>query len=263
MANKVAVPEIAGSYEQVSVQELRSNPWNPNVQTDRDFEKLCSAIRRFGFGQPLIVREADDGYEVIDGEHRLNAARSLRMTQVPVINLGNVPDVVAKQLTILANELSGTSDQVRMSALLSDLAQHVSIDALREVMPFPRRELDSLIAALDYNLDRLPGAGLSEFGVDEDADEDGDEDTDEDAREPPTGKIKKLVFQLSQSIHAEMQTKLVELGGDPNALIVELIRNAHAEAAAISAKKKKTKRRRKKRVSKAAAAMTQQKEPKS
>lgn len=62
---------------------------NPN-QPRREFDKaalseLMVSIAQVGLIQPLTVRREGDGYELISGERRLRACRSLGMTEVPCI----------------------------------------------------------------------------------------------------------------------------------------------------------------------------------
>ena len=62
---------------------------NPN-QPRREFDKaalseLMISIAQVGLIQPLTVRREGDGYELISGERRLRACRSLGMTEVPCI----------------------------------------------------------------------------------------------------------------------------------------------------------------------------------
>src|SRR5207248_920379 len=48
-------------------------------------QELADSIRMHGILQPLLVREALAGYELIAGERRLRAAEIAGLTEVPVI----------------------------------------------------------------------------------------------------------------------------------------------------------------------------------
>jgi ParB-like chromosome segregation protein Spo0J len=54
---------------------------NPR-KNDSAVDRMCSSIREFGFKIPVLARS--DG-EVVDGHLRLEAARKLEITEVPVI----------------------------------------------------------------------------------------------------------------------------------------------------------------------------------
>lgn len=82
-----------------------------------------------------------------------------------------------------------------------------------------------MIAAIDFDFDRLPAVGLSSKELDGDA----EAAEEEEKSKGPAGKIRKLTFQLDPTVHKEMDTKLAEVGRDPNAVVVKAIRQYHKE----------------------------------
>ena len=50
-----------------------------------DYIDLRTSIEQGGIINPIIVRPKGDGYEVVDGNHRLEAAKELGLNDVPVI----------------------------------------------------------------------------------------------------------------------------------------------------------------------------------
>ena len=73
----------------VPVEKVRENAYNPNRQLPSARAMLIDSIETFGWTLPIVVgRPNDEGYyEVVDGAHRLQAARSLHMYSVPVVVL--------------------------------------------------------------------------------------------------------------------------------------------------------------------------------
>ncbi len=71
----------------VDVSALSANPFQPrDIITDDDIASISDSIRRHGLLQPISARRAAVGrYEIIAGERRWRAARSIGMTHVPVI----------------------------------------------------------------------------------------------------------------------------------------------------------------------------------
>lgn len=148
---------IRFNLELVSVNDLRPNDWNPNVQDEKTFEKEIRSIQKHGFLDPVLVRETGVGKEIIDGEHRWRAARDLGFEKIPVNNLGSVDDGTAKQLTILMNELKGKPEQDKLALLLQDLSEYISIRELSEDLPFEEDQLSSLIFAPEtFSIDGSP-----------------------------------------------------------------------------------------------------------
>lgn len=89
-----------GQFEVVELARIRVNPNNPrgpNVrENDRHRENLKRSIAEFGVLVPLVVRRVGDHYELIDGERRFWAAKSLKQPTVPAFILDG--DLTPKQI---------------------------------------------------------------------------------------------------------------------------------------------------------------------
>lgn len=94
--------EAAASGERVTRVELdlvRPNAYQPRRRFDpARLEELAASIREGGILQPLIVRRTGDGYELVSGERRLQAARLAGLPTVPVI----LRDLDDRQMLVLA-----------------------------------------------------------------------------------------------------------------------------------------------------------------
>lgn len=72
-------------YRFMPVDALEPNPDNPNVMNARQFNLLVDNLQTVGFTDPIFVRPLEDGrYRVVSGHHRLEAAKVIGMTEVPV-----------------------------------------------------------------------------------------------------------------------------------------------------------------------------------
>lgn len=145
--------EIAGSYRVVKVETLHEREDNPNRQSKFIFSKLIDSIRANGFSDPVIVRTVKDGYEILGGAHRVRAAVKLHMTEVPIIDLGKVGDLRARQLLITLNETRGASDQDALAALVQGLRTDGGDEAV-QLLPFNDAQLADLLD--DLGDDNLP-----------------------------------------------------------------------------------------------------------
>lgn len=89
---------------QVEVANLRPNPWNTNSVGAQNFEKLKGSIEKLGFFKPILARELDGGiFEILGGEHRWRAAMEQGISTVPVMSVGKINDLVAKQMSLVDN----------------------------------------------------------------------------------------------------------------------------------------------------------------
>ena len=62
------------NVQNIPIDKLTPNPWNPNRVSDEMMVKLKNTIKRHGYIQPIIVRVKGEGYEIVDGEHRFRTA---------------------------------------------------------------------------------------------------------------------------------------------------------------------------------------------
>jgi ParB family chromosome partitioning protein len=70
----------------VGIEEVRPNPFQPRKKVkDADIDQLAESIKEKGIIQPLLVRKAVDGYELIAGERRWRAAQKAGLTEIPVL----------------------------------------------------------------------------------------------------------------------------------------------------------------------------------
>lgn len=145
-------PEIPlGELRVVPLDGIRPHPLNDNKQSAFMFGKLLATIRSEGFAQPLVVRSGDgrgrfaDGLvEILGGEQRWRAAGKLKMAQVPVYDLGNVPDLRANKLIINLNKLHGDSDEDALARLVREINAEGGEAAL-ESLPLDEDTLKDLL----------------------------------------------------------------------------------------------------------------------
>ncbi|MFL2770760.1 MAG: ParB/RepB/Spo0J family partition protein [Rhodospirillaceae bacterium] len=70
----------------VPISELFASPLQPRrVFDQRQIDELALSIKEKGVLQPLLVRRAGSGYEIVAGERRWRAAQLARAHQVPVL----------------------------------------------------------------------------------------------------------------------------------------------------------------------------------
>ncbi|MCL6547421.1 MAG: nucleoid occlusion protein [Alicyclobacillus sp.] len=74
------------SVVEIGVDEIVSNPFQPRAVFDEDsIAELANTIRTHGIIQPIIVRRRQGRYELIAGERRWRAVRSLGWSTIPAI----------------------------------------------------------------------------------------------------------------------------------------------------------------------------------
>lgn len=141
------------AIQTTTTSKLNPNPWNTNVVLPEAQSKIEESIRRFGMFKPLVCRELEDGrLEIIGGQHRWEAAKSLGMEEVPIVNLGLIDDRKAKEISLVDNGRYGSDDSQRLAELLRELG---TTDELAEYLPYAVGDLAQIFSSTEVNLDDL------------------------------------------------------------------------------------------------------------
>jgi ParB family chromosome partitioning protein len=92
-----------GNLLECDVDKIQPNPYQPRRDfPENEMVELTDSVKVQGILQPLLVREAKDGYELIAGERRLRAAKMAGFFKVPVI-IKNIKDAELLELSIVEN----------------------------------------------------------------------------------------------------------------------------------------------------------------
>lgn len=146
--------------EWVPVGDVAPNPWNPNRQSDHDFELLMRSMDEDGFTQPIVVmritKEAlaeDDalsGFKVgqiviVDGEHRWRAGQNLDYEKVPVVE---VPMNIAQAriATLRHNRARGSEDYELSAQVLRDLEQLGAMEWAQDSLMLDEADVNRLLS---------------------------------------------------------------------------------------------------------------------
>lgn len=85
------------------IEELRPNRYQPRkIFNDQNQKQLIESIKSSGIIQPIIVRKADTGYEIIAGERRWRAAQAIGLKDVPIV-IREATDMQAAEISLIEN----------------------------------------------------------------------------------------------------------------------------------------------------------------
>jgi len=91
------------NYFECDIDRIHPNPYQPRREfAEQEMQDLAGSIKTQGVLQPLLVRKARDGYELIAGERRLRAARMAGIYKVPVI-LKDISNAELIEISIIEN----------------------------------------------------------------------------------------------------------------------------------------------------------------
>ena len=87
----------------INVDQIQANPYQPRSYFDEDkLNELAASIAENGLIQPIVVRSADDHYEIIAGERRYKACQKLGWWQIPCVVMSATEQEMAK-LALIEN----------------------------------------------------------------------------------------------------------------------------------------------------------------
>ena len=89
-----------------AVGELVLDPRNPRQHPQSQVNQIADSICEFGFVMPIVV---DDTGQVVIGHGRVLAAKKLRMSRVPVVEIRHLSPAQLKALRITDNKLAQNS----------------------------------------------------------------------------------------------------------------------------------------------------------
>ncbi len=70
----------------LNVNDIKTNEEQPRkVFGQEQLDELAQSIKKYGIVQPLVVTKNNDNYDLIAGERRLRAAKSIGLQNVPVV----------------------------------------------------------------------------------------------------------------------------------------------------------------------------------
>ena len=98
-------PPLLGGREarMIALAEVRPNPHQPRKHMgDNELEELAESIRQNGILQPILVRRAGDGFELVAGERRWRASQRAGLREIPAL-VCSLEEAESMKLALLEN----------------------------------------------------------------------------------------------------------------------------------------------------------------
>jgi len=92
-----------GQYKVLSIDALKPYERNARTHSPEQVAQLVASMEQFGFTNPLLI---DDEFRIIAGHGRMEAAKVLRMGEVPCIVLSGLTDEQRRALVLADNQLA-------------------------------------------------------------------------------------------------------------------------------------------------------------
>jgi len=150
-------PAPAQGILEVPVGQIVPNPRQPRREfDDNSVKELAESIRAEGLIQPIVVRKVASGYELIAGERRLRAFRSLGIKVIPARVL-EVNDAASAVLALVENlqraDLNPVDEALGIASLMRDFK--LTQDAVADRLGKPRATIANSVRLLQLDREVL------------------------------------------------------------------------------------------------------------
>lgn len=154
---------------ELAVDRIRPNPRQPRKSFDpASLEELASSIRSHGVLQPIVVREAVEGYELISGERRWRAARSVGLRAIPAVVRPGVRDDEMLELALVENVQRQDLDAIDRARGFKEMMEVLGItqEAVAQKVGLQRATVTNHIRLLELppQVQESVGRGLLSMG---------------------------------------------------------------------------------------------------
>ncbi|MFV0379969.1 MAG: ParB/RepB/Spo0J family partition protein [Anaerorhabdus sp.] len=115
-----------GKANEISVSEIRANPYQPRVNFDVDaLNELSDSIKEHGVFTPILVRKSLQGYEIIAGERRWRATKKAKLKTIPAMVV-EFSDEQMMEVSILENVQRENLNPIEEAMAYHNLAKRLN-----------------------------------------------------------------------------------------------------------------------------------------
>jgi ParB-like chromosome segregation protein Spo0J len=125
--------------------QLKPRPKNPRTHTAKQIKQIAASIKEFGFVNPVLI---DGAGGIIAGHGRVEAAKLLGMSDIPVVRVDHLTPTQIRAYVIADNRLAENAgwDSALLALELQELSVDLNFDVT--VTGFETAEIDILINEL-------------------------------------------------------------------------------------------------------------------
>lgn len=124
--------------EWLPLAQLRKNAENPNQMDERTFNALVESIQEENWTEVITVVPTEEGYEIVGGHHRFDAADYLELETVPcwVLDPEKFDQDRRDWNLVKMNVLRGKLNPSKFTALWTRMSKQYEDDVLKTLMGF-------------------------------------------------------------------------------------------------------------------------------
>lgn len=153
---------------EIQIAKIRPNPFQPRrTFATEALAELQSSIRVHGVLQPVVLRTAPGGYELIAGERRWRAAQAVGLKSLPAVVRDNVSDQAMLELALIENLQRSDLDPIEKAMGFRQLIdQGLTQDQVAEQVGMQRSTVANFLRLLELsaNVQKTITEGLLTMG---------------------------------------------------------------------------------------------------
>lgn len=140
--------------QSIAIARIRANPLQPRKHFDEgSLGELADSIAQHGVIQPILVRRAGDGFEIIAGERRWRAAQRAQVHAIPAL-VRDDSDAAIAEIALIENiqrqDLNAIEEAEGYKALIANHGH--GQDAVAKLVGKSRSHIANLLRLLDLPL---------------------------------------------------------------------------------------------------------------
>ena len=134
------------AFVHLRVGDIKANPKNPRKHDRAQIDAIARSIEAFGFNAPILLDRND---QIVAGHGRLEAAKTIGLSEVPAIRLEHLSPTQARSYMLADNQLTDRSswDDASLATHLRDLSE-MALDFDIQSIGFELPEIDIRIQSL-------------------------------------------------------------------------------------------------------------------
>lgn len=141
----------AAAETSIALSKIKPNRDQPRKNFDeQELEELTDSIRQNGVLQPILIRPKGNGYEIVAGERRYQAAKKAGLTEIPAV-VREISDKEVLKLALIENlqrsDLDSIEEARGMQQLIED--EGYTQAQLAEVISKSRSAVANALRLLD------------------------------------------------------------------------------------------------------------------
>ncbi|WP_175772971.1 ParB/RepB/Spo0J family partition protein [Paraburkholderia phenazinium] len=147
---RIAELERDGAASELPLADITPNPWQPRrVFNETKLNELAESVREAGLIQPIVVRRATSGYQIVAGERRWRAHRMIGKEAIKAVII-EISDEEMAMLALVENVVrDDLSDYEVARAVRETEREFPNRKRMAEAMGLARGELYRLLAYAD------------------------------------------------------------------------------------------------------------------